>query len=316
MNLQSASFFACVVLVGCGGAFTMEKNDDGGATGGGNLGGANDASLSGGSSGTGGMGGAGALGTGGRAGAAGESGDAGSGGGGGVSLTGGAGGVSLTGGAAGALTGGAAGVATGGHAGQAGQGGQAGQTDAGPRDGSVIADAGRADAVADDAPIDLSACSGPGQCVAVLRACCPTCTTPEAPSYTGVNEMYASTYRTRTCGRSVCPAIACPVGSTGGVNPNVAAQCVMGHCEVFDVRRVPEFSGCTVDKDCAMRAGLGCCECGTASAGWVGVSLAGKSALQAAMCTPTSRCLACIPMPPPGAQSLCQNKTCVVAQAP
>ena len=107
-----------------------------------------------------------------------------------------------------------------------------------------------------------------GQCVAVQASCCGVCGTPELASYVGLNTKQVQAYHQEKCPVPVpCPAC------LQGANPNIAARCDSGHCKVFDVRQVPEYSACTSHSDCHLRSGLGCCVCnGPDSAAWVSLN--------------------------------------------
>jgi len=161
---------------------------------------------------------------------------------------------------------------------------------------------------------DWSACDGPGQCVALEASCCGSCGTPDVSAFVGVNTKRVQDFHSQQCPNPVvCPAIACPVAPP---NPGIAARCVAGKCQAFDVTKVPEFSACGPDNACELRAGLGCCICGSANAGWVAVSKTGEQAIAAAECAPNTGCLECIPVPPPRTLASCTNHVCQVLLAP
>jgi hypothetical protein len=141
--------------------------------------------------------------------------------------------------------------------------------------------------------------------VAIETSCCGTCGVPELPAFAGVNENYVQNYRAEKCPAPyACPALACLTAE----NPNIAARCTMGHCEAFDVRKVAAYSACQLDTDCALRAGLGCCECGATT--WVAVSHSGEQAIPAAECAPNAACADCLPVPPINARAICQSNVC------
>jgi hypothetical protein len=161
---------------------------------------------------------------------------------------------------------------------------------------------------------DWGMCDGPGQCVAMVASCCGTCGTPDVSAFVGVNTKRVQDFHSQQCPNPVvCPAIACPVAPP---NPGIAARCVAGKCQAFDVTKVPEFSACGPDNDCHLRAGLGCCICGAANSGWVAVSKTGEQAISAAECAPNTACLDCLPVPPARTLASCTNHVCQVLLAP
>jgi hypothetical protein len=266
---------AVLTWVGCGGAFTAgDLGNDAGTTG----------TTTGGTT-TGGEAGTnhttdvgGNLGAGGDVGAGGAGGIGEAGRGGGTAGLGGGPGVGGTMGTGGAGTGG---VGTGG-AGGSGTGGQ---------DGGIP---------------DWAACNGPGQCAAIEGGCCGVCGVPQLPAFVGVNTQRVQEYHTQQCPLPVrCPACAM------GVNPNIAARCIQGRCQPFDVRLDPEYSACQIDTDCHLRDGLGCCVCG-ATGGWVALSQRGGAAIPAVECAPNTACASCLPLPPMGMTAICSNSVCTV----
>jgi len=209
--------------------------------------------------------------------------------------TGGAGGSEGVGGnqGVGGSSAGSSGVGgNGGVSGGPGTGGSAGQGGGGG--GSV------------DAGVDFTACDGPGQCVAVEATCCGTCGVPQLVNFVGLNAKQVQAYHQEKCPLPVpCPACA------QGTNPNIAARCDSGHCKVFDVTKVSEYSGCSTDSDCHLRSGLGCCVCnGPDSAAWVSVNQSGEQAISKIMCAPMTGCAACVPVPPPGYAAFCNVGVC------
>ena len=137
---------------------------------------------------------------------------------------------------------------------------------------------------------------------------------PTVSAFVGVNTKRVQDFHSQQCPNPVvCPAIACPVAPP---NPGIAARCVAGKCQAFDVTKVPEFSACGPDNACELRAGLGCCICGAANSGWVAVSRTGEQAIAAAECAPNTACLDCLPVPPPRTLASCTNHVCQVLLAP
>jgi hypothetical protein len=161
---------------------------------------------------------------------------------------------------------------------------------------------------------DLTACDGPGQCMAVSASCCGTCGVGDVSAYVGVNIKHVDEFRMRQCSVPIaCPAIACLNDGTGA---NIGARCVAGQCQVFDVRKVPEYSACNMDTDCHLRLGLSCCTCGGNSGGWVAVSSGGEQGIAAAECAPDTACPDCLPVPPAKTLASCNNHVCQVLLAP
>ena len=317
--LVSFEILASCVLLGCGGSvFNAGASDDAGrdasagsggaqADGGENDVGGNAGSAAGGAGGNtggqGGKGGASGSGPGGSGaggnGTGGASGVGGAGGTGGSAGKGGGAGTAGTTGRGGAGTGGAGagGVGGAGTAGAGGTGGAAGTGASGGTGGS---------AGTKDGGIDWGACSGGGQCVRGRKGCCDPCGVPELDTFAGVNSMYLDAFKMATCPvPMVCPA--CPTGN----NPNIAARCVTNRCEAFDIRKVPEYSGCAVDGDCRLRKGLACCECG-AMDDWVAPNVSSEPALSAALCVAGTVCPPCAPVPPVGMRAVCKVGTCQV----
>jgi hypothetical protein len=196
----------------------------------------------------------------------------------------------------GANQGGAAGA---GVAGKTGIGGMAGATGG----GGAAGNAGVAGSTGTGGSVDWSACDGPGQCVAVQTSCCPPCGFPDISTFVGVNQQYTTAYRSQQCPVAL-PCAACATIE----NPYVAARCVQGRCEVFDVQKVPEYSACQSVSDCVLRAGLACCECGAMT--WVAVSQSGRSALADVLCAANSACPECQPVPPKSTVLQCNNNAC------
>jgi hypothetical protein len=160
---------------------------------------------------------------------------------------------------------------------------------------------------------DWTACDGPGQCIALETSCCGSCGSADVSAYAGVNTKRVDDFNSQKCPLPVaCPAIAC----LPAMNQNIAARCVAGHCQAFDVRKVPEYSACMGDTDCHLRAGLGCCICGAANAGWVALNKSGEQGISDAECAPNTGCLDCLPVPPPRTLAACTNHVCQVLLAP
>lgn len=113
-----------------------------------------------------------------------------------------------------------------------------------------------------DATPDLTACTGPGQCVLVPTGCCEACTRPTLDNQRAVRAERRALDRSLTCGPTppTCPT--CPSvvydGSIQAVcrSPDGAAP----RCVAIDVRTEP-LSACRTDDDCMLRTAGCCAEC-------------------------------------------------------
>jgi hypothetical protein len=121
-----------------------------------------------------------------------------------------------------------------------------------------------------------------------------------------VNAKYVAAFHTLACAQPV-PCLDC----VGASNPSIGARCESGHCQVFDVGKVPEITGCTTGADCRLRKGLDCCECGGSGA-WVAVKTQGEAALSSLVCAADSACDECLPVPPAGLIAGCSGGICQV----
>lgn len=151
--------------------------------------------------------------------------------------------------------------------------------------------------------VDYSACADFGECSAIGTGCCGVCGYPEASDFAGVNNAYVDLYFQQVCPEPIpCPA--CPTA----VNLAIVAYCDQGQgkCEVVDV------GTCTVNSDCRLRNGMGCCEaCAAPFEQLVAVSQEPTPYV----CSPYSgACAPCVPTYFPGASAACDNGHCVVVE--
>jgi hypothetical protein len=137
-------------------------------------------------------------------------------------------------------------------------------TEDSPGDGGATVDAAvDGDGAAVDATPDLTACTGPGQCVLVPTGCCAACTRPTLDNQRAVRAERRALDRSLTCGPTppTCPT--CPSvvydGSIQAVcrSPDGAAP---PRCVAIDVRTEP-LSACKTDDDCMLRTAGCCAEC-------------------------------------------------------
>jgi hypothetical protein len=220
----------------------------------------------------------GTVGGGGAAGAGGSAGSTGSGGAGGSSGIAGAGGI----------------IGAGGSGGIIGSGGAGG-----------IIGSGGAGGISIDAGVDWYACSGPGQCSLLSNRCCAACEPAPLSAFTGVNTKYSGAYKESLgCGGIACSPCVLPTDPTKFNTPQYMAHCLLNRCATLDVRE-SAASKCTIDADCALRWGLGCCEgCGGTTGGLVAVNRSGE--LRAMVCGPGPiACPACMPVYPANVSARC-----------
>lgn len=158
---------------------------------------------------------------------------------------------------------------------------------------------------------DFYACTGPGQCVLAVPACCSGCGIQEASAFEAVNGAQADAYFKHVCPEPTpCPAC------ESQPNPNVFAYCDAGKCAVADVRAHP-VSECGTDADCHLRNGAGCCEtCGVDQNVVIAVSYLVQD-LQSLTCTPDAGCPKCLPQYPEGWTAVCTEMAhCAINPAP
>ena len=105
--------------------------------------------------------------------------------------------------------------------------------------------------------------------------------------------------------REVSGAGPCPA-CVQGTNPNIAARCDSGHCKVFDVRKVPEYSGVFNRRRLPFALGARLLRLWRARLGRVGIGQpSGEQTISKIMCAPMTGCAACVPVPPPDYVAAC-----------
>jgi len=151
----------------------------------------------------------------------------------------------------------------------------------------------------------LKSCSGPGQCVLATSNCC-LCGTPEITDFVAMNQASSAQCN---CDGPMC-------GCASMNNPNLAASCESGQCIPWDVRQRDDYSGCTQDSECRLRAGLGCCEsCSASQYDLVAIRVGTEATLTQAMCAPNTACAECAPQYPSNASAACIYGHCQVVFA-
>jgi hypothetical protein len=156
----------------------------------------------------------------------------------------------------------------------------------------------------------LDACGPFDTCTPLPVGCCTPCGDVEASMFFAVNAKNVSKASER-CAGTGCPAC---IGFDYG---NIGARCVSGKCQVFDVRKEKELSGCTDLSECTLRHGVRCCE-GCSSNELVSVSLKGETILPTQVCPADGSrppCPECAPQPDPNAKAACVQGTCRVVRA-
>jgi len=298
LSLPLAVSTAWLLCLSCGSDSTLLGTRASGGTAGAS------GTSSGGTSGSGASGG-----TSGSAGSAGKAGGA-SGG----SVTGGTGGASSGNGASGGgsgkgggTTGGSAG-ASGGEAGASATGGGSG-TGGGGVGGASGAGATAGAGAVGEAGSSGQPCGGSGQCRVLPTNCCGYCGPMDVSGFMGISAEDYIHYQTSTCGNVACPACVTTQDS------NFAGVCRAGSCEAVDVRE-DELSACTIDADCRLRWGTGCCEgCGAGDASELVAFNASVNFTQVLCGSMLPPC--CGPSGyPSNASAVCDNGHCAVAIAP
>lgn len=162
-----------------------------------------------------------------------------------------------------------------------------------------------------DAPgANLDACGPSDTCTALPKGCCTPCGAVDASMFYAVNAKKVSD-ATKSCAGVACP------NCLGFDHANIAARCVAGRCQVFDVRKDPAISGCADISDCTLRFGSGCCEsCSQDTV--IAVSVKGQTTLTSQVCPADGTrppCPGCAPRPDPNTKAACVQGTCTVVRA-
>ena len=172
-------------------------------------------------------------------------------------------------------------------------------------DGGNVASGGGARV--DGAFVSYGSCAGPGWCELVPLTCCGKCGVPALGDMIAVNYNLTTVYRNDVCKGGTIPCPDCAAMD----DPNLTAVCRQSTCRAVDVR-TDTMSGCTVDDDCVLRAGNGCCEsCAAVSpAELIALSKTGLGELQSNVCHPDQgACPPCVPQYPPNVVARCDPQT-------
>ncbi|HMA97225.1 MAG TPA: hypothetical protein VKP30_31285 [Polyangiaceae bacterium] len=153
-------------------------------------------------------------------------------------------------------------------------------------------------------PGGLTRCSQSADCVPRDLGCCASCEPHSKADFTAVNTRYTEV---NTCAEDVACG-PCQTFTGALTAPSFSATCVVGECQIFDVREQPE-SACTVDTDCRLRRGLDCCEDCSAEP-WVAVNV--NAAVGQDRCTASSNCAPCASLPPRNLVPQCVAGHCAV----
>jgi hypothetical protein len=115
------------------------------------------------------------------------------------------------------------------------------------------------------------ACKDVSECTLRRNQCCEGCSITDVSDATAVNRQYVTALGTELCRQMTTP---CPATNCGLPTVSyVAVQCRQNRCQAVDIRQ-DQLSACTVNGDCHLRYGTGCCEgsCAASSVPPVGVA--------------------------------------------
>jgi hypothetical protein len=146
------------------------------------------------------------------------------------------------------------------------------------------------------------ACTGPGQCLALVPGCCGGCGAPTLGDVAGVNSTRVDEFRAATCGD---PHPACPACPTM-LEPNLIAFCQTDRCTPLDVRK-DDLSACSQDADCMLRDPACCEACNPQPFGLIAIAKAKAAEYRAQACTPSQACPRCAPVYPEGWAAVCST---------
>jgi hypothetical protein len=150
---------------------------------------------------------------------------------------------------------------------------------------------------------NFAACSGQGQCVLTYPGCCEPCH-QQLSTLKPINKAQLKAFRDAECTQKnpICDAcLPTP-------NPNLFAYCDAGQCIGADLSKHP-LNSCTSAKDCRLRAGTGCCECG--GQGVTAIPINAEQKLTALVCAPNTACAECAPTFPANVHADCVAGKCV-----
>jgi len=145
---------------------------------------------------------------------------------------------------------------------------------------------------------EATACMGPGDCALVDPVCCRC--NPGLSDLLAVNRQYVNDIL------APCELVDCDGCTAPAFSSWFTSLCEEGHCKAVDARE-HELTECTVDTDCRLRMGLGCCDCGSQV-----VAVNVNVSVEALVC-PEGGCMAdCAPQYPPDAVAACFAGRCGV----
>lgn len=155
--------------------------------------------------------------------------------------------------------------------------------------------------------VDFGACSERGTCTLASKSCCGVC---GMPTLADLDPVRVDALAAHTA--SVCPSdedLACP-DCESEPNPLLFASCDLdaGRCIGHDLA-TSELAACSGPDDCVLRAGLGCCTCGS-NGPWVAIAATRNGELASLVCGEEESCPACEPEPPEGLFADCVEGVC------
>jgi Kunitz/Bovine pancreatic trypsin inhibitor domain len=153
--------------------------------------------------------------------------------------------------------------------------------------------------------VTIDGCVSPADCVITTPGCCAPCDANET-QLIAINRKFAGTFGN-------CSGIACggcaPVDPFFAARPYFAATCVEHWCYLMDLRQT-EYTACTEDTDCRLRAGTECCEdCATDQI--VALAINKSSSFQQLTCgDQPPACRHCAPQIPADYGARCVDQRC------
>jgi hypothetical protein len=154
---------------------------------------------------------------------------------------------------------------------------------------------------------DYAACGPSDECIPVPKGCCEPCSV-QLDQFQAIAAKNADiVQKTKNCDGVACP------GCIGLDLGNVAARCVQGRCQLFDVRKEPNVSKCGTDADCVLRYGSRCCWSCT-SEDVIAITKDAEQALRSMVCPANGPppCPRCAPQPDPNKTAYCNAGSCAV----
>ncbi|MBK7396505.1 MAG: hypothetical protein IPJ34_09455 [Myxococcales bacterium] len=167
-----------------------------------------------------------------------------------------------------------------------------------------------------DVGVDLTFCTGAGQCAVTPITCCGTCSSPTLGDTKAVRKDKVAIDRSLTCGPTPPP---CPGCAVMKLDDSIQAVCRFGgggggggapagRCTAIDVRTEP-VSACETDTDCVLRSS-GCCdECAPTRDQIIAINTKAIPSWRAEVCVGDEVCSRCLTKPPPGIAATCDPAT-------